>query len=123
MASSLPSCSFYCRSASAPTVHNFANRFSLSSSTSTLGGWSRLSVRRDWRAFEARAKFEKFQGEEVGDDVEVGVLNSPESQEEGAILEGDDEDDRFGSVIMKETLQITVVGITWIYVELGFEGT
>ncbi|KAI6684881.1 hypothetical protein NL676_030794 [Syzygium grande] len=93
MASSLPSCSFYCRSASAPTIHNFANRFSLSSSTSTLGGWSRLSVRRDWRAFEARAKFEKFQGEEVGDDVEVGVLNSPESQEEGVILEGDDEDD------------------------------
>ncbi|XP_030545541.1 uncharacterized protein LOC115751717 [Rhodamnia argentea] len=92
MASSLPSCSLYCHSASTPTIHNFTNRSSLSSPTSALGVFNGVSLRRDWHPFEARAKFEKFQGE-VDDGVDEGVSNSSESREEGMIQEEDDEDD------------------------------
>ncbi|KAK3441490.1 hypothetical protein EUGRSUZ_B01874 [Eucalyptus grandis] len=100
MASSLPSCSFYCRSASKPTSHGFLNRSSLPSPASALGVGSRVSVPGGRRACEARAKFEKFEGEVDGDVVEEGGLNSSESREEGIVQEEDDEDDRFSSVVI-----------------------
>ncbi|KAF8038778.1 hypothetical protein BT93_B1357 [Corymbia citriodora subsp. variegata] len=92
MASSLPSCSFYCRSASKPTFPNFATGPSLPSLASTPGVRSQVSLRRGGRAFEARAKFEKFPGE-VDGEVEEGALNSLDSLGEGTIQEEDDEDD------------------------------
>jgi len=104
MASSLPSCSFYCRSASKPTSHGFLNRSSLPSPASALGVGSRVSVPGGRRACEARAKFEKFEGEVDGDVVEEGGLNSSESREEGIVQEEDDEDDRFSSVVVKRNV-------------------
>lgn len=93
MASSLPSCSFFCRSASKPTSHGFPTRSSLPSPASALGVGSRVSVPGGRRACESRAKFEKFEGEVDGDVVEEGGLNSSESREEGIVQEEDDEDD------------------------------
>ncbi|KAF3454470.1 hypothetical protein FNV43_RR04917 [Rhamnella rubrinervis] len=88
MASTHPSCFFYCSSPSSIPNSTSTIRFSLSCSHhSILNGCSGISLNRGWFDSRICAKFDKFQGEPPQDDPEATKASSFQVLQE----DGDDE--------------------------------
>lgn len=95
MASTNPSCFFYCSSTSIPNSTS-TTRFALSCSQDSIpNGRSVITPNRGWFDSRIRAKFEKFQLEPPQDDPEETKASAFQVLQEDGDEQEEEEDDRF----------------------------